>query len=81
MVDLVLRHHLGARPGVGAAQPHGAQAHTRRTQYIILGMIADKPGWHQVRNAQELGEALQQVKDAGLIPAEAVPALCGVRWR
>jgi hypothetical protein len=33
--------------------------------------------WHQVQNAHELGEALQQVKDAGLIPEEAV-RLCVV---
>jgi hypothetical protein len=39
--------------------------------------------WHQVQNEQELGEALQQVKDAGLIPVEAV-RLCvvcdGAEW-
>jgi uncharacterized protein UPF0236 len=39
--------------------------------------------WHQVQNEQELGEALQQVKDAGLLPEEAV-RLCvvcdGAEW-
>jgi hypothetical protein len=33
--------------------------------------------WHQGQNDHELGEALQQVKEAGLIPEEAV-RLCGV---
>ena len=39
--------------------------------------------WHQVQNEQELGKALQQVKDAGLIPEDAV-RLCvvcdGAEW-
>jgi hypothetical protein len=39
--------------------------------------------WHQVQKEHEVGEALQQVKDAGLIPEEAV-RLCvicdGAEW-
>jgi hypothetical protein len=39
--------------------------------------------WHQGHNDQELGEAVQQVKDAGVIPEEAV-RLCvgcdGAAW-
>jgi hypothetical protein len=39
--------------------------------------------WHQVDNEQDLGEALQQVKDTGVIPAETV-RLCvvcdGAEW-
>jgi hypothetical protein len=39
--------------------------------------------WHQVQNEHDLGEALQQVKDAGVIPEEAV-RLCvvgdGAEW-
>jgi hypothetical protein len=39
--------------------------------------------WHQVQKEQDLGEALQQVKDAGVIPEEAV-RLCvvcdGAEW-
>lgn len=39
--------------------------------------------WHQVQNEHDLGEALQQVQDAGLIPEEAV-RLCvvcdGAEW-
>ena len=39
--------------------------------------------WHQVQKEHELGEALQQGKDAGLIPEEAV-RLCvvcdGAEW-
>ena len=40
--------------------------------------------WHQIQNEQDLGEALKQVKDAGVIPDEAV-RLCvvcdGAEWR
>jgi len=43
VVDLVVRHRMVARPGVSAAQPHGAQPNARRSQDILLGMIADKP--------------------------------------
>jgi hypothetical protein len=39
--------------------------------------------WHQVQTEEELGEALQQVKDAGVIPEETV-RLCvigdGAEW-
>lgn len=39
--------------------------------------------WHQVQTAEELGEAVQQVKDAGVIPEETV-RLCvigdGAEW-
>lgn len=39
--------------------------------------------WHQVQNEHDLGEALRQVKEAGVIPAEAV-RLCvvcdGAEW-
>jgi len=40
--------------------------------------------WHQVQNEEQLGEALQQVKEAGVIPEEQV-RLCvvcdGAKWR
>jgi Uncharacterised protein family (UPF0236) len=52
--------------------------------YLLDGeRIVHVLSWHQVQNEQELGEALQQVKDAGLIPVEAV-RLCvvcdGAEW-
>jgi hypothetical protein len=40
--------------------------------------------WHQIQDEHELGEALKQVKDAGLIPEEAVRlwVMCdGAEWR
>jgi hypothetical protein len=40
--------------------------------------------WHQVQNEEQLGEALKQVKEAGVIPEEQV-RLCvvcdGAAWR
>jgi hypothetical protein len=52
--------------------------------YLLDGdRIVHVLSWHQVQNEQELGEALQQVKDASLIPEEAV-RLCvvcdGAEW-
>ena len=52
--------------------------------YLLDGeRIVHVLSWHQVQNEEELGEALQQVKDAGLIPEETV-RLCvvgdGAEW-
>jgi uncharacterized protein UPF0236 len=52
--------------------------------YLLDGeRIVHVLSWHQVQNEQELGDALQQVKDAGVIPEEAV-RLCvvcdGAEW-
>jgi hypothetical protein len=52
--------------------------------YLLDGeRIVHVRSWHQVQKEHELGEALQQVKDAGLIPEEAV-RLCvgcdGAEW-
>src|SRR5512145_903675 len=52
--------------------------------YLLDGeRIVQVLSWHQVQKEHELGEALQQVKDAGLIPEEAV-RLCvicdGAEW-
>ena len=52
--------------------------------YLLDGeRIVHVLSWHQVHNEQELGEALQQVKDTGLIPEDAV-RLCvvcdGAEW-
>lgn len=52
--------------------------------YLLDGeRIVHVLSWHQVHNEHDLGEALQQVKDADLIPEEAV-RLCvvcdGAEW-
>jgi Uncharacterised protein family (UPF0236) len=52
--------------------------------YLLDGeRIVQVLSWHQVQKEHELGEALQQVKDASLIPEEAV-RLCvvcdGAEW-
>src|SRR5438105_2460925 len=52
--------------------------------YLLDGeRIIHVLSWHQVYNEQDLGEALQQVKDAGVIPEESV-RLCvvcdGAEW-
>jgi hypothetical protein len=52
--------------------------------YLLDGeRIVHVLSWHQVANEQDLGEALQQVKDAGVIPEETV-RLCvvcdGAEW-
>jgi hypothetical protein len=62
VVDLVMRHRLVVRPGVGAAQPYGAQANTPRPQNVILWMIADKPG--VVRTETQAIEGM--LKDRGM---------------
>src|SRR5512134_184816 len=52
--------------------------------YLLDGeRIVQVLSWHQVQTEEELGEALQQVKDAGVIPDESV-RLCvigdGAEW-
>src|SRR5687768_4845654 len=52
--------------------------------YLLNGdRIVHVLSWHQVQTEHELGEALQQVKEAGLIPEETV-RLCvvcdGAEW-
>jgi hypothetical protein len=52
--------------------------------YLLDGeRIVHVLSWHQVQTEEELGEALQQVKDAGVIPEETV-RLCvigdGAEW-
>lgn len=52
--------------------------------YLLDGeRIVHVLSWHQVQNEHDLGEALRQVKEAGVLPAEAV-RLCvvcdGAEW-
>ena len=50
--------------------------------YLLDGdRIVHVLSWHQVHNEHDLGEALRQVKEAGLIPAGDGAAVCGMRWR
>jgi hypothetical protein len=80
----------GRRPGQGR---HRAKRALWRGQwrdakgfrlYLMAGeRIVHVLSWHQVYNEQDLGEALQQVKDAGVIPEKTV-RLCvvcdGAEW-
>ena len=80
----------GRRPGQARHRARRAQwRHEWREAkgfrfYLLDGeRIVHVLSWHQVYNEQELGEALQQVKDAHLIPEETV-RLCvigdGAEW-
>ena len=80
----------GRRPGQARHRARRAQwRHEWREAkgfrfYLLDGeRIVQVLSWHQVQNEQDLGEALQQVKDAGVIPEEAV-RLCvvcdGAEW-
>ena len=80
----------GRRPGQARHRARRAQwRHEWREAkgfrfYLLDGeRIVHVLSWHQVYNEQELGEALQQVKDAHLIPEETI-RLCvigdGAEW-
>ena len=50
--------------------------------YLMDGeRIVHVLSWHQVQNEDQLGEALKQVKEAGVIPEEPGAAVCRLRWR
>ena len=80
----------GRRPGQARHRARRAQWRPEWREakgfrfYLLDGeRIVHVLSWHQVYNEQELGEALQQVKDAPLIPEETV-RLCvigdGAEW-
>src|SRR5499427_8481065 len=80
----------GRRPGQARHRARRARWHHewRKAKgfrfYLLDGdRIVHVLSWHQVATDEELGEALQQVKDAGLIPEETV-RLCvigdGAEW-
>jgi len=80
----------GRRPGQARHRARRAQwRHEWREAkgfrfYLLDGeRIVHVLSWHQVQNEHELGEALRQVKEAGLIPQETV-RLCvvcdGAEW-
>jgi hypothetical protein len=80
----------GRRPGHGRHRAKGAlwQGQWRDAKgfrfYLLDGeRIVHVLSWHQVQNEEQLGEALKQIKEAGLIPEEQV-RLCvvcdGAEW-
>ncbi len=80
----------GRRPGQRcqrAKRPQwtGAWRDAKGFRFYLLdeGRIVHLLSWHQVQNEAELGKALKQVKEAGLIPKERV-RLCvicdGAEW-
>ncbi|MDH3602011.1 MAG: ISKra4 family transposase [Candidatus Tectomicrobia bacterium] len=80
----------GRRPGQGryrAKRPRwtGQWREAKGLRFYLMDgeRIVHVLSWHQVQTEAELGEALQQIKDAGLIPEEQV-RLCvvcdGASW-
>jgi hypothetical protein len=80
----------GRRPGQAHQRARRARWHHewREAKGVRFSLrdgerIVHVLSWHQIQKAHEVGEALQQVKDAGLIPEEAV-RLCvmcdGAEW-
>jgi DNA-directed RNA polymerase subunit RPC12/RpoP len=80
----------GRRPGQGRQRAKRAQWKGQwrdskgfRFYLIDADRIVHVLGWHQVQNEAQLGQALKQVKDAGLIPEDQV-RLCvvgdGASW-
>jgi hypothetical protein len=86
----VLRVHGDAVPARRTAGPggHGGNTHGVKPRGVVFPCstaihIVHVLSWHQVQNDHDLGAALQQVKDAGLIPDKTV-RLCvicdGAEW-
>ena len=80
----------GRRPGQARQRARRARWHHEWREakglrfYLLDGeRIVHVLSWHQIQTEHEVGEALQQVKDAGVIPEEAV-RLCvmcdGAEW-
>ena len=81
----------GRRPGQGRqrakrARWHGQWRDAKGFRFYVMDgdRIGPLLSWHQVQNEEQLGEALQQVKKAGVIPEDQV-RLCvvadGAPWR
>ena len=64
---------------------HGQWRDTKGFRFYLIDdeRLVHLLSWHQVQNEEQLGEALQQVKEAGLIPQDQV-RLCvicdGASW-
>ena len=74
----------GRRPGQGRqrakrARWHGQWRDAKGVRFYLMDgdRIVHLLSWHQVQNEEQLGEALQQVKKAGVIPEDQV-RLCVV---
>ena len=76
-----VKHASG--PGEHAGGTNGAKPKGFRFYLLDGDRIVHVLSWHQVQNEHDLGEALRQVKEAGLIPQETV-RLCvvydGAEW-
>ena len=72
-------------PAMAAARWHHEWREAKGFRFYLLDgeRIVHVLSWHQVQNEHDLGDALQQVKDAGLIPEDTV-RLCvigdGAEW-
>src|SRR6266852_7186393 len=69
----------GRRPGQGRSRAkralwHGQWRDAKGFRFYLMDgdRIVHLLSWHQVQNEEQLGEALQQVKKAGLIPEDQV---------
>ena len=80
----------GRRPGPGRSRAkralwHGQWRDAKGFRFYLLDgdRIVHLLSWHQVQNEEQLGEALKQIKEAGVIPEEQV-RLCvvcdGAEW-
>jgi uncharacterized protein UPF0236 len=80
----------GRRPGHGRHRAkralwHGQWRDAKGFRFYLLDgeRIVHVLSWHQVQNEEQLGEALKQIKEAGVIPEEQV-RLCvvcdGAEW-
>jgi hypothetical protein len=80
----------GRRPGQGQSRAkralwHGQWRDAKGFRFYLLDgdRIVHLLSWHQVQNEEQLGEALKQIKEAGVIPEEQV-RLCvvcdGAEW-
>jgi len=80
----------GRRPGPGRHRAkralwHGQWRDAKGFRFYLLDgeRIVHVLSWHQVQNEEQLGEALKQIKEAGVIPEEQV-RLCvvcdGAEW-
>jgi hypothetical protein len=80
----------GRRPGQGRSRAkralwHGQWRDAKGFRFYLLDgdRIVHVLSWHQVQNEEQLGEALKQIKEAGVIPEEQV-RLCvvcdGAEW-
>ncbi len=78
----------GRRPGQGLKRAQRARWRGQWRDakgfrlYLMDGdRIVHLLSWHQVHNEAQLGEALKQVQEAGVMPEDSVRLLCRSGWR